>query len=230
MRHVIDQDRINRNAFFSNAASVGGMLLLLASVVLPLFLPGLATVSSILLIIGLGTAMVGIYFANRWVRKPRPEDRLNQELKSLGETYTIFHYPRLPVDHVLLTPSGVFVLETVSLAGAFRYQDGKWKESMTMGRALRYIVEEHLGDPTRAAQSGAEHLHQLLCSRSEDFNAVPVKPIVVFTHPAAVVEAKGSPVPVVLANKLRKQVTGTSVKLKEDVYMGVEEFLESLTR
>jgi hypothetical protein len=230
MKLIIDQNRINRNALFSNAASVGGLLLLLASVVLPLFLPGLATLSSILMVIGLGTSMVGIYFANRWVRKPRPEDRLNQELKGLGDTYAIYHYPRLPVDHILLTPVGIYVIETIGLGGAFRYQDGKWKESMTIGRALRYIVEEHLGNPTWAAQSGVEYLQRLLCAHSEDFAGIPVKPLVVFTHPAALVEAKGSPVPVCLAGKLRKQISTTGPKIKDDLYAELQDYLESITR
>ena len=100
--------------------------------------------------------MVGIYYANRWVRKPRPEDRLEKVLKGLGDGYVLFHYPHLPADHILLSPAGVTVLETVNLDGAYSYLDGKWKESMTIGRALRYIVEEHLGDPTRAASDSAE--------------------------------------------------------------------------
>lgn len=230
MKIVINQERINRNALLSNIASVGGLLLLLASVLLPLFVPTLATLSAILLVIGLGTAMVGIYFANRWVRKPRPEERLNQELKGLGDTYTLYHYPRLPIDHILLTPTGIFVIETVSLGGVFRYMDGKWKESMTIGRALRYIVEEHLGDPTRAAQSGVDYLKRLLTSRTADFAGVSVKPVVVFTHPAAHIEAKGSPVSVCLADKLRKQVNSPGPKINEGIYTELQEFLESVTQ
>ena len=42
MNKIIDIPRINRYALFSNVASVGGLLLLLASVVLPLFIVKLA--------------------------------------------------------------------------------------------------------------------------------------------------------------------------------------------
>ena len=41
MRQIIDQERVNRNAMLSNIASIGGLFTLLASVLLPLFLPNL---------------------------------------------------------------------------------------------------------------------------------------------------------------------------------------------
>ena len=162
MRQVIDLERVNRNAMLANIASIGGLFTLLASVLLPLFLPKTATLSAILMIVGLGVSMVGIYFANRWVRKPRPEATLEKVLKGLGDGFVLFHYPHLPADHILLTPAGVTVLETVNLDGVYTYLNGKWKESMTIGRALRYIVEEHLGDPTQSASDSAEFLQRKL--------------------------------------------------------------------
>ena len=48
MKQIIDQERVNRNAMVSNIASIGGLFTLLASVLLPLFLPTLSTFSAIL--------------------------------------------------------------------------------------------------------------------------------------------------------------------------------------
>jgi hypothetical protein len=230
MKRVINQDRINRNALLSNIGSIGGLLLLLASVMIPLFVPALTTAATVMLVLGLGISMVGIYFANRWVRKPRPEEKLSQELKGLGDAYVIYHYPKLPIDHVILTPGGIIVLETNNLSGAFQYRDGKWKESMTIGRALRYIVEEHLGNPTQAAQEGVDYLRRMLSSRSKSLSAVPIKPIVAFIHPAAHLDVKGSLVPVCSVDKLRKQVNSSGPKLNEAVYTELEQYLESVTR
>lgn len=230
MKQIIDQERVNRNAMFSNIASIGGLFLLLASVLLPLFLPNLTTFSAILMVVGLGVSMVGIYYANRWVRKPRPEDRLEKVLKGLGDGYVLFHYPRLPADHILLTPAGVTILETVNLDGAYSYLDGKWKESMTIGRALRYIVEEHLGDPTRAASDSAEFLHRKLAELDGLSMSIPVKAVVVFTHPLTKLDVKKPPLPVCMAEKLRKQVEIGTVKLPQADYDRVLEYLESVTR
>ncbi len=169
---------------------MGGLLLLLTSVVLPLFFVKLASLSFVTMVIGLIFAMVGIYFANRWVRKPRPEDQIEKALKGLGDTYSIFHYPRLPIDHILLTPFGILIIETISYAGLFTYRDGKWKEAMTLGRAFRYVVEEHLGDPTKMVESEAQSLREKLIQLQ--LPNIPIKTVVLFCHPGAHVEARKS--------------------------------------
>ena len=38
-------------------------------------------------------------------------------------------------------------MEAYNIAGSFSYQQGHWKEAMTVGRALRYIVEERVSNP-----------------------------------------------------------------------------------
>ena len=81
MKTYIDRKKVGTRAELSNLASIGGLVLLLASVLLPLFLPKAANFSFVLMVAGLGTAMVGIFYANRWVRKPRPEERLDKALK-----------------------------------------------------------------------------------------------------------------------------------------------------
>ncbi len=204
MIRLIDSNRINRYALLSNVASVGGLLLLMASVALPMFYPSLASISIVLMASGLGSAMVGIYFANRWVRKPRPEEQIDRALKGLGDTYAVCHYPKLPVDHILVTPTAIIVMETIAYQGMFVYKEGKWKENMTIGRAIRYIVEEHLGDPTRTVLSEVDYLKEKL--KQEGLPEISVRGLVLFTHPAAIVDVKNPPVPVCRIDKLRKTI------------------------
>ena len=140
MKVIIDRQKISRRQRLANVASIGGLLILLASVVLPLINAAFTNYATILMVIGLAVAMLGVFYANRWVKKPRPEDRLDETLKSLHDTYRLYHYPALQCDHVLLTPGGVVVFETINLEGKFTYKDGRWKEKITLGRALRYLV------------------------------------------------------------------------------------------
>jgi Nuclease-related domain len=163
MKVFINRQKVNTRARLSNLASIGGLVLLLASVVVPLVLPSWSEVAYILLVVGLGVAMVGIYFANRWVRKPRPEDSLSKALKSFDDHYHIYHYAQLPCDHVVLTPTGIVLLEVYNITGSFSYQQGHWKEAMTVGRALRYIVEERVSNPIALMQ----HLEIKLKERLE---------------------------------------------------------------
>jgi len=229
MKTYIDRKKISARAELSNLASIGGLVLLLASVVAPLFLTQLASLSFWLMVAGLGTAMVGIYFANRWVRKPRPEDGLDKALKGLADNYHLYHYPSLPCDHLLLTPNGVVVLETVSLPGVFSYKGGRWRETMTIGRAIRYIVEEHVGDPIKSATRTGQYLQEQIRKIVRVEAEVPVKPLVVFVHPGAFLEVENSSIPVLRAEKLKKQVTIDAPRLDGEVYESLDTFFQDLT-
>jgi hypothetical protein len=226
---IVDRLKLKNRAALSNLASTGGLVLLLASVVVPLFLPRWAKFSFVVMVVGLGTAMVGIYFANRWVRRPRPEERLDQALKPLNDSHHLFHYPALPCDHVLLTPNGVVLLETVNLSGEFYYQNQRWKEAMTMGRAIRFFVEEHLGDPIRSVRQAENDLKERIHQELGQDISVPIKPIVVFIPPGAHLELEETPIPVCKVEKLRKQIIIQGSKLEAEVYDRLDEFFRSAT-
>lgn len=227
MKTYIDRKKVGTRAELSNTASIGGLVLLLASVLLPLFLPKAANFSFLLMVVGLGTAMVGIFYANRWVRKPRPEERLDKALKGLADSYHLYHYPPFPPDHLLLTPNGVVILETISLAGSFSYKDGKWREAMTIGRALRSIVEEHVGDPIKSALRTEQALRERLDKVVNE--TVPFKPVVVFIHPLAELEIEQAPILVLPAEKLKKQVTIDGPKMDQEVYDQLDAYFQKTT-
>lgn len=229
MKTIIDHQKIRRRAFLSNAMSIGGLFALLASVLLPLFVPSVANYYLLLLAFGLGVSMVGIYYANRWVRRPRPEEKLDTALKSLNDSFHLYHYPSMPSDHILLTPGSVVILETVGVGGVFSFKNGKWKESMTIGRALRYIVEEHLGDPIKATRSTEAFLRDRFEALADNANRIIIKSVVVFIHPVAQLDIEDAPIPVVKVDKLRKQIPTNIAKMDEALYQQVDELLTSLT-
>jgi hypothetical protein len=227
MKVFIDRQKIDARARWSNIASVGGLLLLMAGIAVPLFLPVLAGLAYASMIVGMGVSMVGIYFANRWVRKPRPEESLDRALKSFDDHYRLYHYPSLPCDHLLLTPTGVIILEPFNLGGNFSYKQNRWKEAMTIGRALRYIVEEHVGDPITAARQMEVELDRLFRKELGSEAVIPIKSIVVFTHPAANLDIEESPIPVCKIDKLKKQITLNAPRLAPEQHEKLSSFLES---
>ena len=229
MKIFINKPKVNARARLSNFASVGGLILLLASVVIPLFLPSWASAAYVLMIAGMGVAMVGIYFANRWVRKPRPEESLAKALNSFGDNYFLYHYPLLPCDHLLLTPTGVIVLEVVNLAGNFSYKNGKWKEAMTIGRALRYIVEDRVSNPIHAAQQAVQELEDLLSKECNLDSSIFIRPMVVFAHPLVQLEVENPPFPVCRVEKLKKQINSKGPRLTSELYEKLASYFESKT-
>ncbi|MDR3577363.1 MAG: nuclease-related domain-containing protein [Anaerolineaceae bacterium] len=228
MKTIIDQVKITKRAKISNIASLGGMLLMVGCAGYSIFRPDLSKILIVGIVVGAGISMVGIYFANRWVKKPRPEASLDGALKNLSEGYRIYHYPAFPCDHILLTPSGVVLLETVNLDGVFIYKDGHWKEKMSIGRAMRYIVEEYLGNPIKSVQSGAQLLRDRLKNELTVDGKVPVTPLVVFTHPHALIEIHDAPIPVIPVIKLKKQIPSNLPKMSPELYQEVQALLDKM--
>jgi hypothetical protein len=226
MKVLIDRERLHRRGTLSHVASLGGLAIILGAVVLSMSQPDWGTLTAILIFVGFAISTVGIYFANRWVRKPRPEDTLALALKGLGDACRIYHY-LLPAEHVLLTPSGVVVMETVNLEGRFIYRGGRWKQHMTLGRTLRFFVEESLGDPTARARADAQRMGQLLDGHLPDNGPpVPVTAVVVFVHPNAEVVADSPPVPVCQPAQLRKRIPSHLPKLPQARFAQVRAVLD----
>jgi hypothetical protein len=225
MKSLRNLPKMQRMATIANALSVGGLFLLLAGVLVNLFLPAYYSLALGLIIVGGTASVVGIYFANRWVKKPRPEDTLDQSLKGMTNVYRFYHYPDLPYDHVLLTPEKVVAVQTVNIEGDFLYEKGKWQEKMTVGRAIRYIVEEHLGNPVKEAQDAAANLSGHL--EVECGQKVPVEPVVVFVHPRALIKVKNPPIVIATPDKFKNHIASKGVKLSDDVYDHAKTFLDS---
>lgn len=226
MKVVIDQAKLERRGRASHAASLGGLLMILASVALSLWRQDLAIVVVLMLVVGFATSSTGIYFANRWVKKPRPEEILDRALKGLDDRHRIYHYLDKGPEHTLLTPYGVVILETRAGEGLYEYVDGKWHQRITLGRALRFFVEEPLGDPVTDARNTASRWASALEGKL-GAAGVPVMPLVVFTHPAAEVHCKNPPIPVCQPKQLRGEMAKHHRPLPRQVYDQVQALLDS---
>jgi hypothetical protein len=229
MKIYVDYPKLKRRALLSHAASLGGFIVLLSGLVMQVFVPRLAILSQIMVLAGIAASIAGIFFANRWVRRPRPEDSLAETLKSLDDGYSLYNYTYLPGKHVLLMPNGVMVFETINLAGNFSYLNGRWKEKMELGRMVRYFLEQLLGDPTRNARLAVDAMKVQIRNLPGVTKPVPVSGVVVFLHPMAQIEVKGAPVPVCKLDKLRKTVVIKAPKLDPDIYEQISTFLEKST-
>jgi len=220
MKSIADTHKLDRRARIAQALSFGGMLLLLAGVVLLFWKPepisNATPLAEVLLFSGFIIANVGIYLANRWLKRPRPEDVLDAGLKPLGSACRLYHY-LLPTDHVLLTPSGVVVFEVVTLGGHFTYRNERWNQKFNLARTLRFFVEEQLGDPIRRAQNNAKKI-QALIMKSISNEPLPVEPMVVFVNPLAELDLDNPPIPITNGHKLNKRLPLQQKELMTEVY------------
>jgi hypothetical protein len=227
MKIILDQPALRRRASLAHAASLGGLLILLGSVALSLWKPTWSTISAVLLFAGFAVSVGGIAYANRWVKRPRPEQVLGLALKGLSDQHRLYHYTRCG-DHLLLTPNSVIAIESVPLEGLFIYKDGRWKQKMSLSRATRFFVEERLGDPILRAQSSAATVKAYLQADLPAETTIPVQAVVVFTHPYAQVQVDSPPVPVIPPDRLLKKLPRPAAKLDPIVYQHARQRLDAL--
>jgi len=203
MRLITDEKLIKRNAVIGRVASLLGLAVLFGGLVINFTRPGLVFLSFGALLFGFLLSNVGIYYANRWVRPPRPDQALDAALKGLDDRYTLYHY-RLGASHALISPAGVFALVPKFQAGeiGFDGQRGRW--SHRGGNLyLKLFGQDRLGNPSAEAATESAALANKLEKLLPGKEIPPIQAVVVFTNDKAQVDADAAPIPTLHARKLK---------------------------
>lgn len=165
---------------------------LLISLLLPALLLPAAFIST----------LISIRMTNLWVRQPRPDRMLEDNLKGLGKSAILYNYFHFPARHVLVTPAGVIAIVTRWQDGAFVIKNDKWQAKKgPVGRVLSLMRMDGVGTPSLDAQNAAIHVDNLLKDINPD---VPVYAAVLFVDPRAEFEATESVVPVMHIDTKRR--------------------------
>lgn len=161
--------------------------------------------SLLALLAGLLLYQISIYYSNRFVRSPRPDQELDAALKGLDDSYALYHY-QTPVSHLLVGPSGVWVLQPFNQRGKITYHEksGRWKQKGG-NLYMRIFAQENLGRPDREIQKGRTRLQKEF-AKIPDLEVPEIKAALVFTNPEAEVEADHAPIPTLHALQLKKVV------------------------
>ncbi|MGC8787333.1 MAG: nuclease-related domain-containing protein, partial [Anaerolineae bacterium] len=144
------------------------------------------------------------------LRDPRFDQELGKVLKGLNQGLRLYHYV-LPADHVLLSPASIFVLLVKPQEGQISCHGGKWHYRFNLGRFLRTLFEERLGNPTKQAQREAEKLQRFLAKHLPDSD-IPIQPVIVFSHPKAELDIVEPVVPVVHIGDLKSYLRNATAK------------------
>jgi nuclease-like protein len=200
------------------AALVGLIGLGLAGLALVVCDSGSGLCHPTLVRLGAGFAAIGIALRLgrpvtrllRRVRMSRRGERLVADLLSgLGDEYWLVNDVTLglahgTIDHVLIGPCGVVVIETKHLAGHIRC----WGHSWSVNGSPRADISQHVN-------SAACAIRYFLSERHPDLAASVlrwVESIIVFTHPLSHVEASDAPATIVRYSQLYQVVLELSRK------------------
>jgi len=140
-------------------------------------------------------SMVSVRFTNLWVRQPRPEEVIRQNLKGLSSRSVLYNYYHFPARHVLITPRGIYAIVTRFQDGRFGVTGNKWRSYKSgISRFLSLFRFDALGNPTEDAKAAAAHLQKRLEPIAP---GVTVFPVIIFVDPRTHIEVEDTEVPIV---------------------------------
>jgi hypothetical protein len=209
MKIVSNQKKIRRNYKIGLYTSLGSLVFLFIAV--GLTITGnvdLTSYSFAAMLLGLLLSQVGVFFANRYGKSPRVDERISQGLKGLDDRYTLYHYVT-PVPHLLAGPSGVWVLVPQYHPGQISYEKNRYRQQ-GVGLFSRLVGQEGLGRPELEAQSYQQEIEKFLKQSAGQENIPPVHSLIVFTNPKASVQAPEAPIPTLHVEKLKDFVRRTT--------------------
>jgi Nuclease-related domain len=182
-------------SFISIAILLGGLLLIFFGDENAIFLQLIA------LAVGWALSQVGLFLQHRYVREPRADLVLDQELKHVARDGRIYHYV-LPAPHVLLLPTGVVILHAKYQKGDITADGDKWTQK---GVGLRkYFGQEGLGNPTKEAEKLVSAMANYIRKNAPDIEGVDMGVIIVFTSKEIEnLDVKNSRIPAMHAGKLK---------------------------
>lgn len=152
---------------------------------------------ALILPIAFASTLFSVRMTNLWVRQPRPDVLLPENLKGLGNKAVLYNYYHFPARHVLIAPQGVFAIVTRFQAGTYTVEGQKWRSQRSaIGRIFSFFRMDSIGNPTLDALAAAQQVKKAFDQINPDIN---VQPIVVFVDPRTKLTIVNSAVPVVYA-------------------------------
>src|SRR5512133_3873494 len=193
-----------------NYLNFGSMALLIVGMGLSFMMDRLGNlaiwISYAALILALMLLNVARPLTRRFGGKWRQDQWLIPNLKGLDNKATLFNFasPKLP-DHVLVAPSGLYIIVPKPNGGTIRFDGQKWSRGNLAGSMLRSLGEGGLGNPAqdvrRAIAMVADYLRTY--GSEELIQGLEAKPVMVFTNPSVQLDVRNAPFQVITARELR---------------------------
>ncbi len=212
MRIIRNERHIRTRSFIGRYATLAGLLVLLASLVISFVKPEWILLMLACVTLGIILSMVGGYFADRYAGPLAHHDALVGVLKGLDDHHALVQYV-LPASHVLVEPGGCTAVVVKAQEGQVTCQDeGRWKHRQRGKLFRQFAGQEALGAPDTEGKAQARKLEHWLARHLPDVE-VPVRAAIVFVNPEVTLDADRSPVPAFYGKKVKAWLRGPG-KLK----------------
>jgi hypothetical protein len=230
MNIATNEPLVKRNTRIAQVAMIGGLAVLAAGMFISFRMPERFTLSLAALMVGFILSQIGIYYSNRWARRPRPDEVINKALKGLDGRHTLYHYIA-PVSHLLVGPSGVWILLPMHQTGEISFTKGRWKQRGG-NFYMKIFAQESLGRPDLEVASEVETIEKFLKQKlGEDSKTPDIQVALVFTNPKAEILVNGdaeAPAYTVKADNLKDLVRkkGKQKSISPETARQIQDLLE----
>ncbi|HTP03410.1 MAG TPA: nuclease-related domain-containing protein [Anaerolineales bacterium] len=206
MKIVKNEKLIKRNAHIGQYTSFAALGVLGVGMYISIKRQDLFIYSVACLILGFVMTQIGMHFANRWGRSPRPDEQLDTALKGIPSDTVLYHYTT-PVQHLLVGPAGVWVLQTYHQKGKLSYAKNRWR--LTGGGFMQAYMsvfgQEGIGRPDIDAANAAEAIKKYLVNHDIPEAEIPtIQSALVFTSEEAQVDVPDAPLPAMKVKQLKE--------------------------
>jgi hypothetical protein len=216
MKKVINETLINRNKKIGNILTILGAAILIGGLILNIRPdPTRTLLSLVALIVGFVLAQISSYYVSRFVRSPRFDEIIADNLSKLNNEYTFFAYSG-PVPMLLTGPHGLWIPIPLTASGEI-YYDGKWKQRGG-NFFLKIFGQETLGKPEKDIESRENQVLRFLEENLQEEEIPPINSILVSLHPkAAIGDVENAPNPIVTVDALRRSIRKVDRKSEQEI-------------
>jgi hypothetical protein len=205
MKIIKNEKLIVRNSKIGQWTSLAALVVLGLGMYISFAKPDLFIYSIVCLVVGFIMTQVGMYMGSRWGKSPRPDEKFDTGLKGLHSEFNMYHYSS-PVSHLLIGPSGVWVLLPYHQRGQISFEKNRWK--MKGGGFLqgymRIFGQENLGRPELDAENEVRTLQKFFAKKLDESNIPEIKPVLVFTTDEVELDAGDSPIAAMKLKQLKE--------------------------
>jgi hypothetical protein len=205
MRIIKNEKLIERNGKIGQYVSLAALAVLGIGMYISFTKPALFTYSVLCLVLGFIMTQIGMYMGSRWGRSPRPDEQFDAGLKGLHSEFNMYHFSS-PVSHLLVGPSGIWVLLPYHQRGNISFEKNRWK--MKGGGFLqgymRIFGQENLGRPDLDAENEVQTLKKFFAKKLGESSIPEIKPVLVFTSDEVELDAGESPIAAMKLKQLKE--------------------------
>lgn len=204
MKIIKNEKLIQRNGKIGSGLSLAALVVLGLGMYISLARQDLFIYALIALVVGFIMTQIGMYLGNKFGRRPRPDEKLDAGLKGLTGDYTLYHYST-PASHLLVGPSGLWLLMPYHQRGHVVYKKNRWQMSGGgfIQAYMRIFGQEGLGRPDIEIDKETGSLQKYLAKRMDGAELPEIKPVLVFTSDQVEIDPEGAEIPALKIKQLK---------------------------